>query len=185
VSARRTLVPLLVLALAGALWLWRGPGPGAAELPGDVARCNENLRWLYGELVRHRSELGHAPRAAGPDFLAALFASGVSADTPANRARLACPGRGGPTPYAARDALAFPPELPAGGAALTALAACASSRNHDGHLNVLYSDGSVVTLSLEQEIELGRIPAGTSAFSAGPDSPLPELAPLTTERKAR
>jgi len=44
---------------------------------------------------------------------------------------------------------------------------------------VLYSDGSVVTLQLEQLVEAGRLPADATTIPVGPTSPIPELAKLS------
>jgi len=93
---RRVLVPLAVVALAAALFLWHGGGDDAPvyDVPSDVAACAANLREIYGGLILYSVREKHAPPQSGVRFLGALLASGALEDTPANRARLTCPGKG-------------------------------------------------------------------------------------------
>jgi hypothetical protein len=199
--ARHVLVPLVVLGLAAELFLWRDPAAAPiVELSDDVNACAANLRQVYAALVRYESRAEHVPTEPGVRFLGALFASGAL--EPAERACLSCPGPGAErvpaevdyrdlaaltgagSAYAARDTVAFPlAKFPAGGPANEPLAACDNARglNHAGCMNVLYSDGSVVTLSLAQEIEAGRLPAGTSTIPVGKDSPIPDLRKLSQD----
>jgi len=200
-AARRVLVPLGVVALAGVLYFWRRSEPGPVyDVPSDVSECAANLREIYQGLLLYVVREKHPPPESGVRFLAALLSSGVLADTPANRARLTCPGKGAEavrgdvdyraldslteadSAYAARDVRAFPlPKFPAGGSELEPIAACdnAHGLNHAGCMNVLYSDGSVVTLTLAQEIERGHLPAEATTIPVGKDSPLAELCKLT------
>ena len=201
---RRVLVPVVVVALAAALFLWnreRDAGP-AVELTPDVAACAANLRQIYVGLMIRSVRDKRPPSESGVALLAALITSGAVEDTPANRARLTCPGPGAaPVPasvdwrdpatlgraataYALRDQVAFPlAHFPSGGSANEPLAACDDEHgmNHAGQLNVLYSDGSVVTLSLAHEIEIGRLPPGSTTIPVGKDSPIPELQKLTLD----
>jgi hypothetical protein len=203
VAARRVLVPLAVVVLAAALWFWPAPGEGpVVDVPSDVNECAANLRHVYAALLRYGGSEKRVPAESGVRFLAALIASGALEDAPESRARLTCPGpraepvRAGAdyrapagltaadSAYAARDALAHPlAKFPAGGAELEALVACDNARglNHEGCMNVLYSDGSVRTLLLAQEIERGHLPAGATTISVGKDSPIPDLRKLSTE----
>jgi prepilin-type processing-associated H-X9-DG protein len=76
--------------------------------------------------------------------------------------------------YAARDLVAFPLErFPAGGARNEPLVACdgAAETPHDGCINVLYTDGSVVVLTLEDESAAGHLAPGARALPVGPGSP--------------
>ncbi len=197
--ARRILVPLAVIGLALGLWLW--PGFGADPRPsfaGHVERCGANLRAIHAGLVELERRTGRAPQGAGVAFFAELIASGTWEDTAENRARLSCVGpdaepvpdgvayadlarlTGRDSAYAGRDAARFPlAEFPSGGAQPEPLLACDSSANHGGVINLLRSDGSVVTLTLESEIERGRLPAGATAIPVGAGSPIPELAKLS------
>lgn len=200
VVKRQVVVPLAVLGVALVLWRWPfGGTEPVVELDDDVQRCAENLRAIHAALVEYERRTGHAPEAAGVAFLAELVASGVLEDTPANRARLSCPGPGSAaaraetrwsepatlteddTAYAARDARRFPlAKFPSGGSELEPIAACDGARgpNHAGCINLLQSDGSVVTLELATLIARGLLPPGADAIPVGPDSPLPELRKL-------
>lgn len=196
---RQVLVPLGVVALALALWLWpSGDGP-VLEVASDVEACSQNLRAIYAGLVEYEQRFGHAPEGSGVAFLTELIASGVWADTPENRARLTCPGpRASPvradmrygepatlsevdSAYAARDTARFPlAKFPSGGTELEPLVACDNARalNHDGCMNLLRSDGSVVVLELARLVERGELPPGTRTLAVGPASPLSELTKL-------
>lgn len=190
-AARHVLVPLGVVGLALAILLWRDGEDSVVDLPGDVQACASNLRAIHAALGEHVKAHGSVPGATGPALLGALFASGALAD----RAVLACPGPGAEPPsgpsgadvtsagtgYAARDARTHPlPKFPAGGAELEPVAACDNARglNHVGCMNVLYSDGSVVTLTLAHEIASGRLAAGATTIAVGPLSSHPDLVKL-------
>jgi hypothetical protein len=197
---RRVLVLATVVLLAVALFLWRRRGPAPVfEAPNDVRVCADNLRALYAGLREYHARFGRLPEGRGPAFLAALVAEGLWSDTPAERARLTCPGPGAaPVPegvdyrrpaglggvdsaYAVRDFAAFPlARFPAGGHALEPLVACDNQRamNHDACTNVLYTDGSVRTLTLAQEVERGHLPPGARVMAVGPEATIPDLAKL-------
>lgn len=197
---RHVLVPLLVVGLVFWLFLWRSDEDApVVDLDADVAACARNLRQIYAALLIQQAREEHRPQDSGVALLGALIASGVAEDTPAIRALFTCPGRGAaPVPasvdyrdlaaldssasaYALRDCAAFPLErFPSGGSALEPIAACDNERgmNHEGCMNVLWSDGSVTTLTLADEIENGRLPPGTQTIPVGLDSPLPELRKL-------
>ena len=201
--ARHVLVPLIVAGLALALIFWRGSGDAPiVDMSSDVSECAANLARIYAGIALYHVREKHAPTESGVRFLGALLASGALEDTAANRARLTCPGpgaegvrkdvdyrnlealTGADSAYAGRDVAAFPlAKFPAGGSELEPLVACdnAHGLNHDGCMNVLYSDGSVVTLFLAEEIERGHLPAGTATIPLGQDSPIPELRKLTAD----
>jgi hypothetical protein len=190
-AARHVLVPLGVVGLALALFLWQDDEEPIVAVTDDVQACALNLRAIHAALGAHDRVHGEVPAETGPAFLGALLASGALAD----RAALVCPGPGaeavsGPsgaaltsagTGYAARDARAHPlAKFPAGGPELEPIAACDNARalNHVGCMNVLYSDGSVVTLTLEHELASGGLPSGATTIPVGPDSPHPDLSKL-------
>lgn len=195
---RRILVPLAVLALALLLWFWPKGDEPRPDFGSDVEACKANLVEIHEGLLRYRERFGRAPQGSGVAFFAELIASGVWEDTPENRARLTCPGKnatpvsdgtdyrdlasltGASSAYAGRNSAEFPVvKFPAGGADLEALVACDSSKNHDGVIDVLRSDGSILTLSLAQELERGRIPPGSIEIPVGRGSPIPELTKLS------
>ena len=174
----RTVVPWVVVLLGiGLIWYTRR-GPAKSVFPdvaSDVHACKENLRAVYAGLREYARVHGSAPAPAGQGFLRELIASGTWEDTPENRERLTCPGSGG---YAGRDTTHHPlPRFPSGGADLQTLIACdnVAGLNHAGAMNVLHSDGTVVTLQLAELIERGTLPAGTESIPVGPDSPLEAL----------
>lgn len=196
-SARRVLVPLGVLGLALALWFWpqRGDDP-RHHFGDDVRQCTQNLRTIYAGLVKYHELHGSVPQGSGAAFVLALLGDALPDDAEHRRA-LTCPGPGAqPMPaeldlanvtadssaYAGRDVARFPlAKFPAGGAELEPIASCddAHGWNHERVVNVLYSDGSVVTLSLERLLEQGRVPAGTTALPVGAASPLEDLRKLS------
>ncbi|HEX6885950.1 MAG TPA: hypothetical protein VF530_21430 [Planctomycetota bacterium] len=203
-AARKLAVVALVLALA--VWLVRGRGGDSeepvVELGRDVNECTENLRAIHAGFLRHAQRTGGAlPEGAGVAVLGALVAEGDLPDTPAVRAQLTCPGPGAhpvsavdfrrpealggaDSAYAVRDLMDFPlARFPAGGGASEALVACDNARgmNHAGCMNVLYTDGSVRTFTLPQEIERGTLPPGTRTIPVGPGSPLPDLRVLSPD----
>lgn len=209
-GVRRVLIVLVVLALALWLALGRGGDEGepVLELGRDVNECLANLRQIHAGFLRCAHDPANQarpaderlPQRAGVAVLGALVAGGyLSAD---ERARLTCPGPGAErvepgvdyravdaltnadSGYALRDLVAFPlPRFPAGGSANEALAACdnANGLNHAGCMNVLYTDGSVRTFTLAQEIERGTLPPGARTIPVGPDSPLPDLRVLSPD----
>jgi hypothetical protein len=199
--ARRIVVLVAVAALGGALVLWRSPGEApVVDVPSDVQECASNLRRIHAALVRMAVHEQHPPSESGVRLLGALLASGTL--EPRERECLTCPGPGAaPVPesldhrdlaaltgdasaYAARDTVRFPlAKFPSGGSELEPIAACdnAHGMNHDGCMNVLYSDGSILTLFVSEEIERGRLAAGATTIPVGADSPIPDLRKLTQD----
>jgi hypothetical protein len=200
---RRVFVLLLVLGLAAGLYLWSpGSEDPVFDAPLSVRECAENLRAIHAGLLEYQRRHGSLPERAGTAFLGALIADGVWLDTPGTRARLTCPGAHAEpvladvdfrTPgalsladsaYAVRDFAAHPlAKFPSGGAELEPLIGCDNARgsNHDGCTNLLYTDGSVKTFTLAQEIERGTLAPGAEAIPVGPDSPLPDLRKLLAD----
>ena len=198
---RHVLVPLLVVALVVWLFLWRGCGSDAVHpVASDVAECTARLRRIHEALRARAAREGHPPRESGVALLGALIASEALPD--AERAVLTCPGpHAAPVPagvdyrdsagltradsaYAARDCASFPlASFPSGGSQLEPIAACDDEHglNHEGCMNVLYSDGSVVTLMLAQEIERGHLPPDATTIPVGKGSPVPGLEKLTLD----
>lgn len=181
----RSVVPWVVVLLGiGLLW-WTRMRPAESpfpDVPSDVHLCQENLRTIYAGLREYKAREGSAPPQPGRAFFEELISSGVWEDTPENRARLACPGKDGHGTYAGRDTVNHPlPKFPSGGADIETLIACdnAGGMNHEGAMNVLRSDGSVVTYRLDELIEQQKLPAGTVDLPVGADSPLETLRVLT------
>jgi len=194
---RRALVLVVVLGLAAALFLWKRGDDPRHDFGSDVGRCTENLRTIYAGLVAYQAAHGHPPAGSGAAFVLEL---GTTAGGGLARDVLTCPGPGaeampagldlanasafppGATAYAGRDLARFPlSRFPSGGTELEPIACCDNARglNHDGVMNVLYSDGSVITLQLEQLVGAGRLPADATTIPVGPTSPIPELAKLS------
>jgi hypothetical protein len=194
------LVPLVAVATLLALLYWPRGGPGPRhDVQSDVTECAARLRRLHAALVKLGTRVQGVPPGSGTAFLAGPLALGAVDDSPANRAMLTCPGPGAqPVPagtdwtdlaalgpassaYAGRDQVAAPlPRFPSGGSEVEVLAACdnAVGMNHDGCMNVLYSDGTVVLLRLADEIAAGRLPPDATRIPVGPGSPLADLARL-------
>ena len=177
----------------------RGEDP-RHDVPDDVRTCKENLRDIYEGLRAYHAKHGRLPQGSGPRFLGALIAEGIWEDTPAHRAKLTCPGphahavpekinwsdagslTSRHTAYAVRDFEAFPLEkFPCGGDEPLISCDNADALNHDGATNVLYAEKTVRTFLLPQEIERGRVPAGTTHLVVGPDSPFPDLRKLLAD----
>lgn len=193
---------MLVLGAVLGLYLWPRSGDPRHDFGSDVRECQGKLGDIYAALMEYKALSQTWPRGSGVAFLAELIASGRLEDSPGDPA-LACPGRHAqPVPegtdyaasatltplsssYAARNSAEFPlAKFPSGGAEREPLVACdnAQGMNHDGVMNVLYSDGSVMTIVLEQELERGTLPAGSTTIEVGPSSPVPDLRKLTGDR---
>lgn len=174
----RTAVPWVVALLGiGLIWYTRrGPAEGVfPDVPSDVHVCKENLRAIYSGLRDFKAEKGAAPAQPGQAFFQELITSGVWEDNEENRAKLTCAGSGS---YAGRDTAAHPlAKFPSGGAEIETLIACdnANGMNHEGAMNVLQSDGTVITYQLEDLIGKGAVPPETTNLSIGPDSLLEKL----------
>lgn len=197
----RSAIALLLLALLA------GCGETAGEtheFSDDVEACKTNLRALHGALRAYTLREGAPPAADGDAFLLALVSSGDLASDEEIGRLLVCPGVApetsglaadpaerarawrasdafGPdaTTYAGRDQLRAPlPRFP--GPGTEAVAACDNRHgpNHDGVTNVLLADGSVLSLELAYEKELGNLPEGADRTPVGPSSPIELLQAL-------
>ncbi len=194
----RSVLPLLLLAVAGC-----GDDVGARTFSSDVEECKTRLRTIYEGLLGYATANGHAPEGSGVAFFAELVAGGTWPNDAEHARLLTCPGvsieelglaekpptewfanlaglGAASSAYAGRDQehhplAAFP------GRGTEALLACDNHlrANHAGGVtNVLMADGSVLTLELEHEQELGNVPADATVIVVGPDSPLAELRTL-------
>ena len=174
----RTAVPWVVVLIGiGLIWYTRrGPAESPfPDVPSDVHVCKENLRAIYAGLRDYRLEKDTVPAGSGRDFFLELITSGLWEDTEENRARLTCPASGD---YAGRDTKTHPlAKFPSGGDELETLIACdnANGLNHDGVMNLLQSDGTVVTYELADLIARGTLPPETTNIVVGPESPLVKL----------
>ena len=200
---RHKLVPLTLALLILALFWWTRTGEGPSprhEVDSDVRRCTANLQAIYDGLRAYDDRFGHPPGGSGVSFFAALVSSGIWPNTPESIERLTCPGPGAsPVPpdadlndltslsdessaYAGRDIAAHPLlAFPSGGPDNHVLVACdnAQAMNHDGAMNVLFSDRTIQTIRIERLVETGVVPAGTDRVAVGPDSPVEALRVLT------
>lgn len=199
-------VPFRVLLGALALTLPAcGGNTSAHDFSSDVEECKSNLRAIFSGLSVYRHEKGRLPEEGGVAFFADLIASGVWENDPPKARILQCPGvpleslsvagtppedwfddlegvDGASSSYAGRDVENHPlASFP--GPGTEPIVAC---DNHDGTnhadvTNVLMSDGSIVSLELATEIELGNLPEGTERIVVGPDALLPELRKLSLD----
>ena len=189
------IVALALVVGVVAFLFWPREGDLRHDVPTDVQTCKANLQAIYRELATNaRTKKVKLPK----DWyakLAALITKGLWEDTPENRARLSCTGpqaealdfsspkdfAPSKTAYACRDQESHPlPKFPAGGSENEPILACdnANGMNHDGVMNVLYTDGSVTTLHLAQEIERGHLSPGTTTITVGVESELQDLKKL-------
>jgi len=176
----------------------------AHQFSSDIEECKSNLRSIYTGLDGYRRERGEWPEKTGVAFLAELIASGYWENTEANARLLTCPGvdvsqlgiagrapetwfndlstvNGESSSYAGRDAVKY--RLPSTAGPGDSLVACDNQHgsNHDNVTNVLMSDGSILSLELATEIELGNVPEGTTELVIGPTSTIEELKPLSLD----
>jgi len=185
-----------VLGLLGFLF-WPSKNDLRHDVPSDVQVCKRQMMAIYKELAS-QARTGEVDLSSGYGLVSGLIDEGIWKRTPENLAMLTCPGPGAaPMPedtlalpgtfgpetsaYACRDMQTHPLQrFPSGGENNEPLLACdnANGMNHDGVMNVLYTDGTVLTLHIAREIELGRLPAGTTLIEVGPDSPLEDLRKL-------
>jgi prepilin-type processing-associated H-X9-DG protein len=203
----KTLLALLVVA---GLCFWyfapRHDATGDAHaFDSDSTECVANLRAIYAGLLVYIEAHGHPPEASGVRFLAELIESGTWPNDEEHARKLTCPGvpiadlalagrrasewfadpgalDGSSSAYAGRDqARSRLTVLPAD--RVEPLVACdnAHGANHADVTNVLMADGSVLSLELETEIELGNLPPDATRIPVGPDSPIAELRGLSLD----
>jgi len=189
----RYLLPLALSVLPAC-----GGGTTAHQFSSDIEECKANLRSIFTGLDEYQREKGQLPKGSGVAFFAELISSGFWENNELNARRLTCPGvdlsqlglagrapetwfedleavNGESSSYAGRDNENHPLiKLHGPGEALLA---CDNQHgpNHENVTNVLMSDGSILSLELETEIELGNVPEGTTELVVGPDSLLAEL----------
>lgn len=198
-KGQRDLVILAAFVALGVVFvpkLLRGKGEDPRhDVADDVSICRDRQRAIHRALVAYTSQdEGRLPTSRGPALLAELFASGILEDTEEDRTLMACPGPGAAplaeganwmdptgvgaqhTGYAVRDLDVHPlTKYPTGGEQPFLACDQANGGNHASVLNVLYADGSVRTLHLQQLIEQELLPAGTTALELGPDAALEAL----------
>ena len=187
---------LAVAAVLGllAFLFWPRNNDLRHDVPSDVTACKRHMMAIYKGLTS-RARTAEVDLSSGYGLVSSLIDDGIWKRTPENRAMLTCPGPGadpmpeealvlpdtfGPelTAYACRNMEAHPlAKFPSGGESNEPLIACdnANGMNHDGVMNVLYTDGTILTLHIDHEIERGNLPAGTTMIEVGPNSPLEDL----------
>lgn len=192
--ARRAKAVLLLVGLP-CLAAACGDDSPRHDVPDDVRECTARLRTIYQGLVEFEQRFDRPPPGSGVSFFGELIGGGVWPPERANE--LTCPGphatpqregvdftlaqdlTGADSAYAGRDTEGHPlPCFPCGGN--HAILACdnAAGMNHDGVMNVLFTDGSVQTLRIDKLVEQGRLPAGTTTIPVGPSSPIETLRTL-------
>jgi hypothetical protein len=172
---------------------------GAAE----AELCRGNLERCYEAQIRYRAKWDRWPQESGVAFLAAPFAAGAVEPTHENALALTCPGvareiltigelpwpewwtdleriDGSWSAYAGRNMERFPLH---GLSASEPVAACDNDggRNHLDATHVLYADGSIRTLSLEQLKREGILNGDETVLTVGPDSPIEDLRKLSLD----
>ena len=177
----------------------------AHQFESDVEECKANLRSIYGGLVDYQKKNGQLPSESGVRFFAELISSGYWENNAARARSLTCPGvaleklalaadapetwysdlsslSGKSSGYAGRN-VNDSPLFNVPGPGTEALIACDNQHgaNHDGVTNVLMSDGSILSLELETEIESGNLPEGTTQLVVGPESRLEFLQALSLD----
>ncbi|MFT5286757.1 MAG: hypothetical protein ACI8TQ_002929 [Planctomycetota bacterium] len=198
----RFTLPLIVLALGLTAC---SDSPSSHDFSSDVEECKANLQAIYGGLTVYQHERGGLPEKGGVPFFVALISSGQWENDAAHARILTCPGvspdeiaikgkapetwytdiskvDGNWSSYAARDIEKFPLEV-FPGPGTEAIVACDNHHglNHAEATNVLMADGSILSLELGTEIELGNLPEGTTNIVIGAKSLLPELQTLTLD----
>jgi hypothetical protein len=125
----------------------------------EASYCQQRLHAAYQQAIQYRIESG------GRGFSNLGAAIELAGDSP--------------SAYAVRDLEAFPLAAPGFDAGEPLLACNGNARpRHPPELHVLYADGSVRTLTL-QELKADRVvPPETDVVFAGPDSPVPDLRKL-------
>ena len=179
--------------------------PSGHSFSSDVEECKANLQAIYSGLTVYQHEHGQLPEKGGVAFFAELIHSGQWPNDSAHARILTCPGvatdqlalkdlapekwfadiskiNGEWSSYAARDIEKFPLDV-FPGPGTEAILACDNHHgpNHAEATNVLMSDGSILSLELKTEIELGNLPAGTTKIVVGPRAVIPELKKLSQD----
>ncbi len=165
---KRTLTWVLVGVIAfacvavvagGALFVLGMPTVANAVERAEASSCQQRLRTVYQHAVQYRIESGGRGFS---DLGTAIELAG-----------------GSPSAYAVRDLAAFPLAARGFDAAEPLLACNGNARpKHPPELHVLYADGGVRTLTLQELKADGVVPPDTDVVFAGPDSPVPDLRKL-------
>ncbi len=167
------------------------------DVSSDVQTCKRHMMAIHKGLVS-QERAGTLDMSSGYAMLGGLIDKGTWKKTAENIRMLTCTGPGAhampddafaspgsfdatSTAYAFRNLADHPlSKFPAGGEDNEPILACdnASGMNHAGVMNVLYTDGSILTLHIEQEIERKRLPPGTTTIAVGTNSPIEALKKL-------
>jgi hypothetical protein len=164
---KRTLIWVFVGVIAfacvavvagGALFVLGMPTVANAVERAEASYCQQRLRSVYQHAIQHRIESGRGFSDLGT-------AIALASDSP--------------SAYAVRDLEAFPLAATGFDAAEPLLACNGNARpKHPPELHVLYADGGVRTLTLQELKADGVVPPDTDVVFAGPDSPVPDLRKL-------
>lgn len=180
-------------------------GCGSSESPlhdvsSDVDACKENMRRIYDGLEELAGEGRVLPDAPGAQLFATLVSEGVFPADAEHARILTCPGPGVgaraidevpeadrfadaalvtdlTSAYTVRDFEAHPlARFPSNGREPILCCDNHQGMNHDGVMNVLMADGSVVLIELAEEQAAGNLPEDATTIPVGPGSPIESLA---------
>jgi len=195
-----------VLALFGVVTMWwycPALGPNKVREFTEANECRKNLQHIYTDLLFYKIAKGHLPRESGVRFFAAPIAEGVVPYDRERAERLTCPSidldlltigslpwdewwrdlsviNGTYSSYAGRDTVRFPLEKLSG---TQPLVACDGDgyTHHGGVIHVLYGNGAVQSITLDDLIRSGEVPPNVTSIEIGPGSPHKDLRKLTLD----
>ena len=199
-----TLVELLaVMLILGILMSFLVPKIPEALEAAKITASRKNLLSIYEGILLYDSKFERLPSESGAKFFGALVAKGVWENTPQSAKKLTCPGvnigslsigelpptewfsdldaiDGESSAYAGRNSKEFPLRKLSGREALVAT-------DNDPEMNfrtttlVLWGDGSVEGIEIENLRDMGLLGPDEDYFAVGPDSPMEELRKLSLD----
>jgi len=204
-TAGRVALLVGVICIGAVILLWRHAVPLVPTVleGGKTTECSINLGHIYTDLVEYKLAKGHLPRESGVRFFAAPIAEGVVPYDREGAERLTCPSidldlltigslpwdewwrdlsviDGTYSSYAGRDTVRFPLEKLSG---TQPLVACDGDgyTHHGGVIHVLYGNGAVRAMTLDDLIRSGEVPSNVTSIEIGPGSPHEDLRKLTRD----